>query len=222
MYFIVPWSWDTFYHLILVSLLPKMNTEKGWISCVHWVKIHPWELPATPNPHDWFSEEQWDNSAPYLLCCLECCLTLPHHYHVKMLLEGLSCTDGGVPITPWAINCQQTFYTMQTYVSKAREGQLNHLCEFTASILVFLTAFNLRNSLYMKIKEKTAKCISSLASDRNKTQQQTHGGKEKAFRSTGVLHLAYWNWLRPWQQVTQSCTAVRLQQVCRKCCASVL
>lgn len=47
----------------------------------------------------------------------------------------------------------------------------------------------------MKIEEKTVRCISLLASDRNKTQQQAHGEKEKAFRSTGVLHLAYWNWL---------------------------
>lgn len=60
-----------------------------------------------------------------------------------------------------------------------------------------LPAFNLRYGLYMKIEEKTAKCISLLASDRNMTQQQTQGEKEKAFRSSGVLHLAYWNWLRP-------------------------
>lgn len=142
----------------------------------------------------------------------------------------LPCKDAlGRPVLHWwrcsyhSLSNQLPF-TQRKHMS-SKQGKASWIISVSLRLLKFwgfLTAFNLRNTLYMTTELKIVKHISLLASDRNKTQQQAHGVKEKAFMSTGMLHLAYWNWLRPWQQVTQSCTAVRLQQVCRKCCASVL
>lgn len=65
----------------------------------------------------------------YLLCHLECCLTMLHHCPVKMLLEGLSYTDGSCLITLGNPLLTKPFTQCKCAPSKQRkEGQLNHLC----------------------------------------------------------------------------------------------